>query len=234
MTTEDSTQPSTIVHVDASQACCDDTWEAAYQRFESPEEEVAKFRRRLRWFGADRWDRALSIVELFCGRGNGLVAWRQLGFTNLEGADLSEPLLAEYTGPAKCYVADCRRLPFEDSSRDVLVVQGGLHHLPDLPGDLEQTLAEAHRVLKRGGRFLAVEPWNTPYLQFVHAVTALPAARRSWGKLDAFQQLYEHERDTYDNWRGRPEEILALFRARFHVEREAARWGKLCFLGRKQ
>ncbi|MEM6798596.1 MAG: class I SAM-dependent methyltransferase [Planctomycetota bacterium] len=226
-------QSDTLVHIDAPQACCDDTWEAAYQRFESPREEIAKFRRRLRWFGADRWDRGLSIVELFCGRGNGLVAWQQLGFTNLEGADLSQQLISEYTGPAKCYVADCRKLPFEDNSRDVLVVQGGLHHLPSLPIDLDQTLAEANRVLKPGGRFLAVEPWNTPFLKFVHSVSAAPAARKAWGKLDAFQQLYEHEQETYDNWRSRPDEILSLLRGRFRVERESTRWGKLCFLGRK-
>lgn len=225
---------SELVHVNDSQACCDDTWEAAYQRFETPAEEVNKFRRRLKWFAADRWDRELSIVELFCGRGNGLIAWEQLGFTNLEGADLSEQLLQEYQGPAKCYVADCRQLPFEDSSRDVLVVQGGLHHLPDLPMDLDQTLAEAARVLKPGGRFLAVEPWNTPFLKFVHGVSAMPLARRSWDKLDAFQQLYEHEQQTYDNWRGRPEEILSLFRERFQAEKESTRWGKLMFMGRKK
>ncbi|MEN1681252.1 MAG: class I SAM-dependent methyltransferase [Planctomycetota bacterium] len=224
----------TLTIVDAPQACCDDTWEAAYERFETPQQEVAKFRGRLRWFGAHRWERSLRVVELFCGRGNGLVAWRQLGFENLEGADLSEQLLRQYDGPAKCYVADCRKLPFEDGTRDVISVHGGLHHLPDLPADVAQTLDEASRVLRPGGRLLVVEPWNTPFLHLVHGLSAQPMARRAWSKLDAFQQLYEHEQATYDNWRSRPEELLGLFEDRFEIERLSTTWGKLRLLGRKR
>lgn len=222
-----------IIHFSDSQSCCDTTWEDAYRRFETPQEEIAKFRRRLLWFGVDLWDQDLSIVELFCGRGNGLVAWSELGFTNLEGADLSADLIQEYDGPAKCYVADCRSLPFEDNSKDVLCVQGGLHHLPKLPEDLEQTLSEAYRVLKPNGVLLAVEPWDTPYLKLVHGVSALPLARQAWSKLDAFQELYEHEQTTYDNWRGRADEILSHLTRQFDAERLNIRWGKLWFCGRK-
>src|SRR6267143_1244854 len=108
-------------------------WEAAYLRFESPEEEIRKFIRRLTRLGAPQWRRDAEIVELFCGRGNGLIALQRLGFTRLEGVDLSPRLLAQFKGSAKCTVADCRRLPFADRSKVVLIVQGGLHHLPSLP-----------------------------------------------------------------------------------------------------
>jgi len=47
-------------------------WEAAYLRFESPEEEIRKFVRRLTRLGAPQWPRDAEIVELFCGRGNGV------------------------------------------------------------------------------------------------------------------------------------------------------------------
>ncbi len=56
-------------------------------------------------------------------RGNGLVALERLGFTHIEGVDLSPRLLEQYKGPAKCTVADCRKLPFPDLSKDVLIVQ---------------------------------------------------------------------------------------------------------------
>lgn len=229
----DSEVTPALVHVTASQVSCDDSWEAAYKRFETPQEEVAKFRTRLRWFGAHRWDRNLSVVELFCGRGNALVAWRQLGFKNLEGVDLSASLLEEYKGPARCYVADCRALPFETNSRDVLAVHGGLHHLPDLLTDLEQALDEVRRVLKPGGQFVVVEPWNTPFLELVHAAAANSLVRKASDKFDAFQQLYLHEQETYDRWRHHPQVILEMLHSRFAVERESARWGKLYFLGRK-
>jgi ubiquinone/menaquinone biosynthesis C-methylase UbiE len=233
MTSPTDNSTPALVHVTAGQVSCDDTWEAAYKRFETADEEVAKFRTRLRWFGAHEWPRDLSIVELFCGRGNAMVAWRHLGFTRLEGVDLSDTLLAEYKGPARCYVADCRELPFEDNSRDVLAVHGGLHHLPELLTDLERAIDECHRVLKPGGRLLIVEPWNTLFLKFVHWAAANPLARRSSDKLDAFQQLYLHERETYDRWRNNPEVILEVLCSRFQTERLSERWGKLYFLGRK-
>ena len=66
-----------------------DPWEAAYLRFETPEQEIQKFIRRLHHLGAEEWPRDSEIVELFCGRGNGLHALERLGFTRLEGVDLS-------------------------------------------------------------------------------------------------------------------------------------------------
>src|SRR5262245_13234938 len=102
---------------EASRSCCRSAWEAAYLRFETPEQEIRKFARRLHALGADSWSRTAQVVELFCGRGNGLHALARFGFTNLEGIDLSANLLARYTGPARVQVADCRSLPFPDESR---------------------------------------------------------------------------------------------------------------------
>ena len=68
-------------------------WERAYQQFETPEQERTKFRRRLRTLGAIDWPPEAKIVELFCGRGNGLHALESLGFRSLEGVDISPRLL---------------------------------------------------------------------------------------------------------------------------------------------
>ena len=54
-------------------AAAETAWERAYREFETPEEEVRKFVRRLRAAGASTWSRDARAVELFCGRGNGLV-----------------------------------------------------------------------------------------------------------------------------------------------------------------
>src|SRR5260370_42526520 len=135
-----------------------DPWEAAYLRFETPEEEIQKFIARLTRLGAPQWPRDAEIVELFCGRGNGLVALDRLGFTRIEGVDLSPRLIALFKGSAKCTVADCRKLPFAARSKDVLIVQGRLHHLPALPDDLDQTFSEMHRVLRPRGRGMFLYP----------------------------------------------------------------------------
>lgn len=208
-------------------------WEAAYLRFETPEEEMRKFLRRLRRLGAESWPRDAEVAELFCGRGNGLNALQHLGFTRLEGVDLSPALVANYTGLAKCVVADCRQLPFPNASRDIAIVQGGLHHLPELPGDLERVVGEVRRVLRPGGLFMVVEPWRTPFLRFVHWVGSFRAARRAWAKLDALETMTELEWTTYDQWLRQPETVLRALEDNFATERKFIGWGKFMWVGRR-
>ena len=209
-----------------------DPWEAAYLRFETPEQEIRKFAERLRRLGVTEWPRETNVVELFCGRGNGLHALARLGFRNIEGVDLSPRLLAEYRGDAQCRAGDCRELPFADKSKDAAIVQGGLHHLPMLPDDLERVFSELRRVLRPEGRVVFVEPWLTPFLRIVHAVAQNPLARRLSVKLDALATMIENERQTYENWLGRPQEISQLTRRYFQREHESFAWGKWNFVGR--
>jgi SAM-dependent methyltransferase len=215
-------------------AAGDDAWERAYLRFQSPAQEVRKFVRRLRKLGARRWPRHAAILELFCGRGNGLRALECLGFTNVTGVDISPTLAARYRGPARVLVHDCRQLPFAADSHDVAIVHGGLHHLPALPDDLARTLAEVRRVLRPGGRFLIVEPWRTPFLDCFHFITQQPAARRLWPKLDAYQTMQDHEADTFERWISAPAMILDLLRESFDPVVCTTGWGKLHFVGLKR
>src|SRR6266481_9520466 len=192
---------------DALGAPSPDPWEAAYLRFERPKQEIQKFVSRLQKLGVAQWPRNAEIVELFCGRGNGLNALERLGFTHIEGVDLSPRLIAQYRGSAKCFVGDCRQLPFADRSRDMLIVQGGLHHLPALSEDLEEAFSEMQRVLRKDGRAVFVEPWLTPFLKFVHAVSENPLARRLSNKMDALATMIQFERRTYEQWLTQPDLI---------------------------
>lgn len=214
-------------------AAGDDAWERAYLRFQSPAQEVRKFVRRLRQLGARRWPRDAAVLELFCGRGNGLRALERLGFTNVTGVDLSPTLAARYQGPARVLVHDCRQLPFPDDSYDAAVVHGGLHHLPVLPDDLARTLHEVRRVLRPGGRFLVVEPWRTPFLDFFHLLTRQRLVRRLWPKLDAYETMQEHEADTFNRWISAPDMVLGLLRSTFVPVVCRTGWGKLHFVGSK-
>ena len=213
------------------QALTPDPWEAAYLRLETPEQEIRKFIGRLNRLGARQWPRDAEIVELFCGRGNGLDALQRLGFTRLEGVDLSPRLIAQYKGSANCIVADCRKLTFTDRSKDVLIVQGGLHHLPNLPADLDQTFSEMQRVLRKDGRAVFVEPWRTPFLDFIHFVSRIPIVRRLSAKMDAFATMVENEIPTYKQWLSQPEVIKKVARAHFVPMHESFAWGKWNFVG---
>ncbi|MEO7797868.1 MAG: class I SAM-dependent methyltransferase [Opitutaceae bacterium] len=226
-------QHRVVEHWVGSRECCDPAWEAAYARFETPEQEIAKFVRRLRGFGVETWNRDLTVVEIFCGRGSGLEAWRELGFRQLEGVDISESLLRQYRGEARLYLGDCRQLKFPDASRDVICVQGGLHHLPALPEDLRSTVEEVRRILKPGGRFVVVEPWPTPFLHLVHAACGQAWVRASSTKFEALSCMIEHERETYFNWLGKSREQWEVLSKGFQTETKRTSWGKLSWVGRK-
>lgn len=225
--TDRSTSPEIIRHVAAGQLCCDPEWEAAYKRFETPEQEIAKFIARLKRFGFESLDRESRIAEIFCGRGNGLVALQRMSFRNLEGVDLSDSLLEEYRGPAQLHLADCLDLPLEENAYDIVIVQGGLHHLPDMPGDLDRSLAGVRRVLRPNGKFYVIEPWKTPFLVVAHAITELSVMRKLYAKGDALAVMTERERVTYEQWLGMSGPIRETFDRHFQVQSWNTTWGKL-------
>ena len=165
-------------------------WEEAYQRFETPAEERRKFIRRLRRLGVHRWNRESTVIEVCSGRGNGMLAWQQLGFSRVLGVDLSPALVDSSACRPRSIVGDACRLPVRSSSHDVAIVQGGLHHLPSMD-DVREALAEMHRVLKPDGRVIIIEPWMTPFLRGIvecpYAVSPIPKAQ------DLVEQLTERE-----------------------------------------
>ena len=203
-----------------------------HRRYSAADLRAIEFLKRLRALGVSKWPRDAEIVELFCGRGNGIRALHELGFTRVEGVDLSARLVAQYQGNAKCYVGDCRQLPFADQSKDVLIVQGGLHHLPSLPDDLERTLAQMHRVLRKDGRVVLVEPWRTPFLRLAHFACESKTARRLSNKVDALAVMTEHELQTYEQWLTQPDVILQVVRRYFVPIQQSVSWGKWRFVGK--
>ncbi len=208
-----------------------DEWESAYDRYETPSQEIAKFKRRYRSFGVGAWNRDSRILELFCGHGNGLKALEQMGFRQLAGADFSRAMLGQYDGPAQLYRGDCRQVRLPDRSVDAVVIQGGLHHLPNLPEDLDKVLGEAHRLLRAEGRLLVVEPWQTPFLGAVHGLCKLQVLRRLSSRVDALAKMIDQEEETYFRWLAQPDKITAAIERIFVPLHCRTRWGKLWFLG---
>lgn len=224
-----STPPT--VSVRGGQRVAPDAWEQAYLRFETPEQEQRKFARRLRQARVGAYPRDAVILDLFSGRGGCAEALRGMGFRRVMSLDLSETLLRARGDTAGCSVADCRQLPIADRSVDVATVHGGLHHLPRISVDLSSTLREVARVLTADGLFFAVEPWRTPFLDFVHWLCRSRLARRAYSKIDALATMIELERTTYEAWLERDREVLETFDRYFTRRWVSIRWGKLCYAG---
>ena len=107
---------------------------------------------RLAWHGDER------VLDVGCGPGGLLhdMARQQPGWGALVGFDLS-PGMARRAAeraeglPAGFFVGDAQTLPFPNAWFDVVMARHMLYHVPDI----DRAVAEAARVLRPGGRFLA-------------------------------------------------------------------------------
>ena len=108
--------------------------------------------------GADR-----ALVDVGCGGGDELVAYRDLGFATAQGVECSEVMAAaarQRLGDASAiHAGSWSSIPFADDSQDYLVGRASLHY----EEDLDQAYREAARVLKPGGMLIVVvgHPDNT-------------------------------------------------------------------------
>ena len=94
-----------------------------------------------------------NVLEVGCGRGELAVRVADELGADVVAIDQSERMveLARAAG-ANARVADVQELPFDDSSFDCVVAAWMLYHVPDV----DRGLAELERVLRPGGRLVAV------------------------------------------------------------------------------
>jgi ubiquinone/menaquinone biosynthesis C-methylase UbiE len=110
-----------------------------------------------------------SVLEVGCGDGrvSGFLAEKCL---SLYGVDTDALIIeqAKIRAPKGTFsVADGQNLPFKDSEFDLIVFSKSLHHHKD-PG---KALKEALRVLKTGGKIVAIElTQNTEYQKILKPV----------------------------------------------------------------
>lgn len=66
--------------------------------------------------------------------------------------------------PGVQLVADGQRMPFAVDSLDAIVMTDVFHHLPDV----SRFLHEAARCIRPGGKVVMIEPWRTPWSEWVY------------------------------------------------------------------
>jgi demethylmenaquinone methyltransferase/2-methoxy-6-polyprenyl-1,4-benzoquinol methylase len=98
-----------------------------------------------------------------------------------------------YSDRAQFIEGNAEELPFEDRSFDGYTVAFGIRNVPRI----EKALAEAHRVLKRGGRFLCLEfaPVEMPVLDRIYDAYSFniipPMGRMITGDGEPYRYLVE-------------------------------------------
>ncbi len=96
------------------------------------------------------------VADLGCGSGVFSDLLQQAGFKAV-GIDISPKLIAigklKYPG-LELLEGDIEHLPFADETLDGVLLSGVVHHFPDP----RRCVAEVHRVLRRGGKFMAFDP----------------------------------------------------------------------------
>jgi len=193
-------------------------WETGYVQLEPFEQSVRKNWQRLRRCGLpDRLIPGMRVLDLCCGWGSTLASLSAQQCDAI-GLDLSPALLraAQERGMQCLVCADSTVLPFQPDSFDVVIVQGGLHHL--WADQFERALTEIDRVLAPGGYFAFTEPCNTWVLRLYVRLVDGPLANattytRNW------RTTLEHERPTYFHWLKTQRRALAEIASRMELIR---------------
>lgn len=150
-----------------------------------------------------------TILDVAGGTGD--IAFRMLDSSARKGdpakvivADINEEMLRVGAGrsqrdregkpqPLAWVTADAEKLPFEDSSVDAYTIAFGIRNVTHI----DKALSEAHRVLRRGGRFLCLEfsEVQIPVLDKIYDEFSFRAIPRfgKWitGDSESYQYLVE-------------------------------------------
>ena len=134
------------------------------------------------------------VLDVGCGTGTLAIAMKsRVGSGEVRGIDASSEMIevarekATKAGAQVDFqVVPMEGLPFADASFDLVTSSLMLHHLPD---DVKrQGLAQARRVLKPGGRFLALDLLTQSHSPLHHILGLLGHARAA-GTVDTLRPM---------------------------------------------
>ena len=133
-------------------------------------------------WGADMEGITVADIGSASGVSAALFAARGAQVTGIEIApelvEQAQKLWRDYAERINFVVGDAEHLDLPDASMDAVFFGGVLHHIPLL----DQVYAEAWRVLKRGGKFVAIEPNRSDFLELIE-----------WGVADLRGKLTPNE-----------------------------------------
>lgn len=151
------------------------------------------------WLAPPRGGRPYETLDMAGGTGDIAlrIAHRTAGHARVLVADINDAMLAEgraraasdtYGGRLDFACMNAEALPLEDARFDAYTIAFGIRNVPDL----DKALAEAHRVLKPGGRFVCLEfsRVTVPLLDDIYE-------RYSFDVIPRIGELVAGDRDAY-------------------------------------
>lgn len=149
--------------------------------------------RKLKYKAFSHWiankfpkDRTIKTFELGCGQGDFLGSVKDNPRFDAEGIDFAEgPLAYAQSLGLKATKSDIKGMGIEDDTYDLVVALHVLEHVHDL----NETLAEIHRILRPGGMLFAVCPSVTHF--------KAKLAGQSWKYLGPPGHLWYLSPDTF-------------------------------------
>lgn len=190
-------------------------------------------------FGQDqRWKRrlirlcgpltCLRVVDLACGTGD-IARLASAAGADVTGIDITRRMIElarERTRESglrrmRFLVGDMTAIPLPDGCADVVTTGYGLRNVPDL----DRALAEIHRVLKPGGRFLSLDfhrPAVAPVRLAYHAYLTVIGSALGW-VLHRDPDTYRYIPESIRLYPGAPAVVGRLKRAGFGE----ARWHRV-------
>ncbi len=156
-------------------------------------------------------NKSSKILDFGCGKGNLVKDFRDRGYSNSYGVDPSELLLtnteAEAAYPGCLKKLDGSKLPFENSTFDVVYSSGVLHHIDW--SDYISVFQEIRRVLKPGGHFIYLEPRKSIARSLGHVVVFSPV-KLFVKQVKTLEQCLVAEWPTYSVWLDKEMEAVKL------------------------
>lgn len=131
-----------------------------------------------------------KILDFGCGRGQVVSAGLAKGF-DIHGADTFEGMYEKWMDQCdealrgKLHKIHDNILPFDDNSFDLIISNQVFEHIPDYKKSLE----EIHRVLKPGGKLIALFPVQETWYEG-HVGLYFPQHFAKWPKLQYNYMLY--------------------------------------------
>ena len=138
-----------------------------------------------------------TLVDLAGGTGDISLRFLRAGGGDAVVTDINESMLAagrqrrefgKYSDSIRWCVGNAEALPFTEASADIVTIAFGLRNVTDR----DAAIAEAHRVLKPGGRFLCLE-----FSQVTSAMLARAYDAWSFNVLPRLGQLVAGDADSY-------------------------------------